>query len=133
MSISNSEVGLASLSLANYILRLICSNGLISKSQVSSSYRHVSYKILDDFPGALNKIGQELGKQREQFRLSMDSPVDDPESTLRTFNSQFGLPKEEREIVLGWAWQQEAGENMLAIINSYTKASQYEGLSAEAN
>ena len=33
ISISNSEVGLASLSISAFILRLICTNGLISKTQ----------------------------------------------------------------------------------------------------
>ena len=38
ISISNSEVGLASLSISAFVLRLICTNGLISKTQESSSY-----------------------------------------------------------------------------------------------
>ena len=41
VSISNSEVGLASLSIAAFVLRLICTNGMISKTEVSASYRHV--------------------------------------------------------------------------------------------
>jgi hypothetical protein len=50
ISISNSEVGLASLSIAAFILRLICTNGMISKTEISASYRHVSTKILDEIP-----------------------------------------------------------------------------------
>jgi len=53
ISISNSEVGLASLSISAFVLRLICTNGLISKTQESSSYRHVSTKILEEFPNVL--------------------------------------------------------------------------------
>ena len=45
-----SEVGLASLSIAAFVLRLICTNGLVAKSDVSASYRHVSTKILGEFP-----------------------------------------------------------------------------------
>ena len=55
ISISNSEVGLASLSIEMFVLRLICTNGLISKSDVSASYRHVSTKILSEFPKVLEK------------------------------------------------------------------------------
>ena len=53
ISISNSEVGLASLSISAFVLRLVCTNGLISKSDVSASYRHVSNKILSEFPEVL--------------------------------------------------------------------------------
>ena len=48
LSISNSEVGLSSLSIAAFVLRLICTNGMVSKTQVAASYRHVSSKILTE-------------------------------------------------------------------------------------
>jgi hypothetical protein len=38
VSISNSEVGLASLSVSAFFLRLVCTNGMISKTEVSASY-----------------------------------------------------------------------------------------------
>ena len=42
ISISNSEVGLASLSMSAFILRLVCTNGMVAKTEISASYRHVS-------------------------------------------------------------------------------------------
>jgi hypothetical protein len=54
ISISNSEVGLASLSIAAFILRLICTNGMVPKTEISASYRHVSTKILDEFPATMD-------------------------------------------------------------------------------
>ena len=30
-----------------------------------------------------------------------------------------------------WAWPQEMGDNMFAVVNAYTRASQIKGLSAE--
>ena len=71
ISVSNSEVGLASLSISAFVLRLKCTNGMISKTAVSASYRHVSAKILKDFPEVLNNVSLELGKQKDQFRLSL--------------------------------------------------------------
>ena len=50
ISVSNSEVGIASLSLSAYFLRLVCSNRLVAKTELTASYRHVSTRILDDFP-----------------------------------------------------------------------------------
>jgi hypothetical protein len=89
ISVSNSEVGLASLSISAFVLRLVCTNGLISKSDVSASYRHVSTKILSELPQVFEKVSYELGTQRSKFKLSMESPVSDPEATLQNFNRQF--------------------------------------------
>lgn len=130
VSISNSEVGLASLSISVFILRLVCTNGMISKTAVSASYKHISDKILQEFPNVLENVSQELGKQKDQFRLSLDSKVDDPESTISSFNRQFELGKEEKEAV-EWALPLEYGFTMFHVVNAYTKAAQYEMLSAE--
>jgi len=43
-------VGLASLSVAAFFLRVVCTNGMISKTEVSASYRHISLKTLGEFP-----------------------------------------------------------------------------------
>jgi len=131
-AISNSEVGLSSLSISAFILRLVCTNGLVSKTELSASYRHVSTKILTEFPQILEKVSVELGQQRRQIGLSMESPVDDPLATIDSFNRQFLLGEKEREAV-AWAWPHEAGETMFAVVNTYTRASQYEGLSAESS
>jgi hypothetical protein len=84
VSISNSEVGLASLSVSAFILRLICTNGMVSKTELSASYRHVSTKILNEFPEILDKVSVELGTQRRQIGLSMESSVENPMKKLRT-------------------------------------------------
>ena len=132
ISISNSEVGLASLSISAFVLRLVCTNGLVSKSDVSASYRHVSTKILNEFPQVMDKVSYELGAQRSQFKLSMQSPVTDPESTLASFNRQFNLNAPEKEAV-EWAWPMEMGTTMFNVVNTYTRASQWDQLSAESS
>jgi hypothetical protein len=133
LSISNSEVGLASLSIAAFVLRLICSNGLVRKTQVAASYRHVSSKILTEMPQVLEKVSMELGQQKKQLQLSMNSPVDNPVATLESFNRQFQLKEPERQAVIEWAWPQEAGETMYHVVNTYTKAAQFDGLPAESS
>ena len=132
VSISNSEVGLASLGIAAFVLRLVCLNGLIRKTEIGASYRHVSHKILDEFPQVLENVSYELGKQKSQFLLSMDSPVDDPLSTINNFNRQFQLKEPERSAV-EWAWPHEMGDTMFNIVNTYTRASQFPELSAESS
>ena len=132
VSISNSEVGLASLGIAAFVLRLVCLNGLIRKTEIGASYRHVSTKILNEFPEVLDNISYELGKQKDQFKLSLESQVDDSLSTINNFNRQFQLDKVEKDAV-EWAWPHEMGDTMFNIVNTYTRASQFPGLSAESS
>ncbi len=131
ISVSNSEVGLAALSISTFTLRLVCTNGMISKTEVSASYRHVSSKILSNLPGVLNELKAGFGQQREQFQISLESKVENPEATIESFNRQFELRKEEKEAV-EWALAQEYGFTMFSVVNTYTKAAQYELLSAES-
>ena len=132
VSISNSEVGLASLSVAAFFLRLVCTNGMISKTEVSASYRHVSVKILNELPQVLERVSLELGMQRDRFLISAETKVPDPLGTITSFNRQFQLGKPEQEAV-EWAWPYEQGETMFNIVNAYTRAAQFQGLSAESS
>ena len=132
ITISNSEVGLASLSISAFVLRLICTNGLISTTGVSASYRHVSTKILEEFPDVLEKVSYELGDKKDQFIISMDSVVDNPESSMVNFNKRFQLNKIEQEAV-NWGWCHDVGQTMFHVIQAYTKGSQYQYLNAESS
>ena len=132
VSVSNSEVGIASLSISAFVLRLVCTNGMISKTEVTASYRHISAKILNEFPQVLDGISNKLETQKHQIRISLQSKVDNPESTLERFNRQFQVDKLEKEAV-EWGWPLEAGETMFHIINTYTRASQYDLLSADSS
>jgi len=131
ISMANSEVGLAALSIGAFVLRLVCTNGMVSKTQVSASYRHVSGKILNELPAVFSDISKELANKKDQFRLSIESRVEHPEVTINSFNNQFQLTKEEKEAV-DWALPKEYGQTMFHVINVYTKASQYPGLPADS-
>lgn len=132
ISVSNSEVGLSSLSISAFLLRLVCTNGMISKTQVSASYRHISAKILSSLPGVLKNVSEELILQKEQIKFSLESRVENPESTIESFNRQFMLKKVEKEAVV-WALPMEYGFTMFSLVNVYTKAAQYKALPAESS
>lgn len=132
ISVGNSEVGLSSLHIASFFLRLVCTNGMISRTEFSMAYRHVSMKILDEFPERIEQVSRELLGQADQFRFSVTSRVEIPESTIHAFNRQFQLNEKEAEAV-GWGFRAEPGNTMYHIINAYTKASQFPNLpSAES-
>ena len=72
----------------------------------------------------------ELGQQKSQFRISMQTPVENPLMTIESFNRKFQIGEKERELVkLGW--EQEMEKTMFHVVNTYTPAAQFEGLSAE--
>jgi len=111
---------------------LLRSIGLIRKTEIGASYRHVSHKILDEFPQVLENVSDELGKQKHQFEISIESQVDDPVKTIESFNRQFQLKEPERSAT-EWAWPQEMGDTMFNIVNTYTRASQFPALTAESS
>lgn len=132
ISISNSEVGLASLRIATFYLRLVCTNGLIAKTQVATAYRHISRKILEDFPTVFADVSRNLLQQQDKFRLSMASRVEDPQATIASFNRQFQLTEKEQEAV-AWGWLWEPGHTMFHILNAYTRGAMFTGLSAASS
>jgi hypothetical protein len=69
---------------------------MISKTEVAASYRHISLKILEKFPEVLERVSFELGQQKSQFRISMQTPVDYPLLTIESFNRQFQVGEKER-------------------------------------
>jgi hypothetical protein len=62
----------------------------------------------------------------------MQTPVENPLATLESFNRQFQLGEKERDAV-EWGWNQEAGNTMFNVVNAYTRAAEFQGLSAEAS
>lgn len=132
ISISNSEVGLSSLRIAAFFLRLVCTNGLITRQEVGAAYRHVSTKMLNEFPSIMNGIAQGLTNHIDRFRISTESRVEHPDATFTMFSRQFGLSEFEQKAIR-WAWPQEAGDTMFNVIQTFTRASQMSGLTAESS
>lgn len=133
ISVRNSEVGLSSLAISAYILRLICTNGLISTVNTGGkSYRHVSSKLLEEFPNIVSEVSANRDQQGDLFRISLDSKVNDPIKSLESFSRQFLLNEIEKTAV-EWAWPQESGETMFNIVNTFTRAAQYSELSAASS
>lgn len=130
LAVSNSEVGLLSFSIEAYFYRLVCTNGMISKTQVASRFRHVSLKALDEFSDIVRQVIYKSHYNQERLALSTETRVDDPLATIGSFNRQFQLTKKEAEAVeRGWSFEQ--GYTMFNVINSYTRAAQDRQLTGE--
>jgi hypothetical protein len=129
ISFANSEVGILALSIEAFFYRLVCSNGLIATTSVSSRFKHVSRKVMDEFPHVLIEVVYQSQKSQGQFRVSMQTPVDNPMRTIETFAKQFKLSQDETEIVQK-AFYLEEGATMFHVINAFTAAAREPELTA---
>lgn len=131
ISISNSEIGLLALSIEAYYFRLVCSNGLIDKTEVNARYKHISRRIMDDFPEVLQNVVYQSRQGQDRFMLSTQTPVDNPISSIELFSRQFQLPQEETEIVkMAYFKEEGATPTMYHVINAFTRAAREPGLTA---
>lgn len=131
ISIANSEVGILALSIEAFYYRLVCSNGLISKTAVDARYKHISRKVMDEFPSILRDVIGQSRHGQNSFLISAQTRVSNPENTINTFARQFQIPQEEVQIVKR-AYYQEQGATMFHIINAFTRAAQDRSLSASS-
>jgi hypothetical protein len=130
ISIANSEVGILAFSIEAYFYRLVCSNGLITKTAVASRFKHVSRKALEEFPAIMRQVIYESEGHQRRFEISTNSHLDDPLSTIGLFNRQFQITTKEAEAI-EQAWEIEPGGTMFQVINAYTRAAQDSSLSSE--
>ncbi len=129
IAISNSEVGILSLSIEAFYYRLVCTNGLITKTAIDARYKHISRKVINEFPDILRGVISQSHQGHDRFRISTQTHVNNPESTIETFARQFQIPQEEAQIIKA-AFFLEQGATMFHIINAFTRAAQDGRLSA---
>ena len=129
ISIANSEVGILALSIEAFYYRLVCTNGLIAKTAVDARYKHISRRVMDEFPLVLEGVISQSRRGYDRFRISTQTPVSNPESTIETFARQFQITQEEVQIVKQ-AYYLEEGATMFHVINAFTRAAQDRSLSA---
>ena len=123
IAVANSEVGVLAFSIEAYFYRLVCTNGLITKTEVTSKFRHISYKALADFNHLLEQVISESRREQRHLSVSAERTVENPEATIASFNRRFLVTKKEAEAV-ETAWRAEPGGTMFAVINAYTRAAQ---------
>jgi len=72
---------------------------VICQTEVSVSYRHISLKILGEFPRVPERVSFELGQQNRQFRISIQTSVENHLMTIESFNKRFQIGEKEKEAV----------------------------------
>ncbi|QTA82755.1 DUF932 [Desulfonema limicola] len=129
-SIANSEIGFLAFSVEAYIYRLVCSNGLISKTSIGKRFKHISDKAMIEFEEIISQVSYESQHNQNRLRISTETSVEDADESFDSFNRRFLITKKEAEAV-NIAWNREPGNTMFNIINAYTRGAQHPGLTAE--
>ena len=129
ISIANSEVGVLALSIEAFYLRLICTNGMIAKTAIDARYKHISRKVMDEFPMIMEGVISQSRQGHDRFMISTQTPVANPESSIDAFARQFQITQEEAQIVKQ-AFYQEQGGTIFHVIQAFTRAAQFPNLSA---
>ena len=77
----------------------------------------------------LGNVVSQSSHFQNRFQISVQTPVDNPESTIDTFSRQFQIPQMQTEIVKQ-AFYLEQGATMFHIIQAFTRAAHDRSLSA---
>lgn len=68
---------------------------MISKTSVASRYKHISRRVLDEFPRILRQVVSESEHNQARFAISKETMVESPLKTIGSFNRQFQLTQKE--------------------------------------
>jgi len=134
VTVINSETGYKAFSIEAFILRLLCTNGMISPVRVvHNRFRHIVSSFFDrlDISQLINQVENEAVNIKVDLQKAVATPVNDVEDTFTKINKRFLLNKPETEATQ-WGYEQEPGETMYNIINAYTKGAQYQDLTPES-
>jgi len=142
ISISNSETGQHAFTISSYILRVVCTNGLIvADSQNKLVYRHVKKNkplhlerlICEVLPLKANSTNISLLQSNiiDKLDKTYTIRVSNTLETIKKISKLLNLTRLEYEATI-WGINVEPGDTLYHIINALTKGAQYPLLS-EAN
>lgn len=129
--ISNSEVGLRSVTIASYVYRLKCSNGLIGGGNEGGlfRFRHTGDgdNLRNKIKAAIESTYMETSKIIAQFREALNKQINDPATYLENIAKDKGnnVTQEQFKNMLN-AYLIEPDPNLYGVVNAITRtANQY--------
>jgi hypothetical protein len=134
LNLMNSEVGFASVEVATFLHRLVCSNGMIVREGVSS-FRRIHLKnresLVEEIHGAFANATDYIPRALSSMQQAVEVPLEDPESTIERLPRRYGLTQDEHEAVKV-AWEEEQGSTLYNVINAITGGARNPDLSLDS-
>ncbi len=130
ISIINSETGYRAFSIEAFVLRLVCTNGLIR--QVPAAFKKVRHIISDFFdrfslPQIMSNILDNIQEIKVDLIQAQQTMYEDPYEVMGKINKRFQLTGLEADAAL-WGFMQEQGKSLYHLMNGYTKGAQFSEL-----
>ena len=133
LHISNSELGVRSVTVAGYVYRLKCRNGMVGGGEGGGMrrFRHVgdTDKLRDMVAASIEETFLESQKMLTQFKASLEKAVEDPYNYLeRVAKDKTNDMTQEQFKAAMDAFMLEPADNLYAVTNAITRAAQgFEG------
>ena len=127
--ISNSEVGVRSVTVAGYVYRLKCSNGMVGGGEGGGMrrFRHVgdTNKLRDQVTAAIDETFLESQRILTQFKASLEKAVEDPFNYLERVakDKTNDVTQDEFKAAMD-AFMLEPDANLFGVTNAITRAAQ---------
>ncbi len=121
----NSETGHSSAVIKGLIMRLACTNGLISPSVNNSwarTHRSQSELILDEMAESIRTVTSELPEILRAFYKTRDISLNNMEQTVKSISTQYKLSEAQQEEVL----KHVEGSNLYSLVNAFTHAGSHQ-------
>ena len=124
ITVTNSETGFAVVGLKAMIFRVICLNGLVlggGDSVVRRRHTREASATLNEFQQRAREAWSDAGDTPDRFRAMRRIRVPEPQEALKRLQERHQLrPEMAKEV--NTAFEVEPGNDMFAIINSFTRA-----------
>lgn len=128
--LTNSEVGAAALRILEYVLRLVCTNGLVMRVAQKLFYRvhrATSDESIDrDLAYALALLPERWEASTKALRAARHDTMADPEETLRDFFADRADIRPHTDAVLA-AYREEPEPTRFGLVQAITRAAQQVG------
>jgi len=130
LHVSNSEVGYRSVTVQGLVVRLVCTNGMLSTQlKGGNGFRHVG--SLENMKQKVLQIAEEAKFSTEslaaKFKASLAARVDSPIDTMEIFARDGGLTQEQfKRSLERFTMESEAGGAVFDMVNAFTREAQEE-------
>ena len=132
--VSNSEIGLRSVTIAPYVYRLRCKNGLIGKSEDIYRFRHVGDgdRLGNLVRGAIHSTWQVATGMVNKMKVAVNKVIDSPTDYLQSFAKRNDISVGEfQNMMYSLLTSGEDNSNLLGITQSISfTANRVEGEAA---
>ena len=124
--VSNSEVGLRSVTIAAYVFRLKCKNGVIGRDGGAVyRFRHVgdNDRLRQMVESALADVWMEAESIVAKYKLALQKKVEHPSDVIQSVCKEKALTQDEYKAVLN-SFFEEPGDSYFEISQGFSRAAQ---------